>query len=459
MGDKLDVNACSPAMGTSSDSTERIELTGKLDQGYGGVQQEAEDVEHGECDEDEEDDEHPAVLRDGFGPYLSSTLKELALGGSLNILLLCTPFAFVSYYSEWNEAVTFIISLLALCPFAERISFVTEDMSKYTTDTLGGLLNASFGNITELVVSIFALKKGLIRVVQVSMIGSVLSNLLLVLGSAFLAGGFRHKEQKFNSTAAVTNSSMLIVLLFGLFFPALHSITLGETSGVNNVNVEALVANATSAEVSSFAINLDLSRYISILMLILYGLSIFFQLKTHTYMFEGQEEDDDEPPILGVWGGIFWMGFTTFFITFLSAFIVDTIEKAAENLGCPMLWITAIPLPIVGNAAEHAAAIIFGYKNKMDISIGIAVGSAVQIAIFVIPLCVMMGWWMDQPMSLNFHAFETISSLLTCIMVAIMIQDGNSTWLKGAMLVVSYLILGGAFWAQGDDEGNTRGGF
>jgi len=117
-----------------------------------------------------------------------------------------------------------------------------------------------------------------------------------------------------------------------------------------------------------------------------------------------------------------------------------------------MLWITAIPLPIVGNAAEHAAAIIFGYKNKMDISIGIAVGSAVQISVFVIPLCVIMGWWMDQPMSLNFHTFESVSVLLTCIMVAIMIQDGNSTWLKGAMLVLSYCILAGAFWAQGREE-------
>jgi len=395
----------------------------------------ANPVEHG--DEDDEDEEFPAVLADGWGPYLSSTLKELAFGGALNPLLLCTPVAFVSYYAGWNEAATFILSLLALCPFAERIAFVTEDFSKYTNDTVGGLINASMGNITELVVSIFALKKGLLRVVQVSMLGSVLSNLLLVLGSAFLAGGVRHKEQKFHSTAAVTNSSMLIMLMFALFFPALHGVSTGQYS-----------SDGDQPTID----DLPLSRYISVLLLILYCLSIVFQLKTHTYMFEGQEDDDDEPPKLGFWGGIFWMCVTTFFITFLSAFIVNTIEQAAENLGCPMLWITAVPLPIVGNAAEHAAAVIFGYKNKMDISIGIAVGSAVQISIFVIPLCVIMGWWMDQPMSLNFHVFETISCLMTVIMVSIMIQDGNSTWLKGAMLVFCYFILAGAFWVQGLDE-------
>ena len=148
------------------------------------------------------------------------------------------------------------------------------------------------------------------------------------------------------------------------------------------------------------------------------------------------------------------MCFTTFFVTFLSAFIVDTIEQAAENLGCPMLWIAVVPPLIVGNAAEHAAAVIFGYKNKMGISIGIAIGSTVQISIFVIPLCtcVVMGWWMHKPMSLNVHVFETISCLMIVIMVSIMIQDGTSTWLKGAMIVFCYFISAGAFWVQGLDE-------
>jgi len=445
---------------------ENVPLSAMNQNTYGGVIEKGDDVEAQplfEKEEGEKDgkggdegcdggDDFPDVLRDGWGPYLKSTCYELAFGGMLNILLLCTPFAFISYYANWNPAATFILSLLALCPFAERISFVTEDMAKYTNDTVGGLLNASFGNITELVVSIFALNKGMLRVVQVSMLGSVLSNLLLVLGSAFLVGGIRHKEQTFSSSAAVTNSSMLIVLLFGLFFPVLHHATLKETS------IDPYTPNATHSVTApnEMDIDLGLSRYISILMLCLYGLSIFFQLKTHTYLFEGQEDDDDEPPVLGVWGGIFWMCFTTFFITFLSAFIVNTIEEASENMGCPILWVTAIPLPIVGNAAEHAAAIIFGWKNKMDISIGIAVGSAVQISIFVIPLCVMMGWWMDQPMSLNFHVFETVSTLLTCIMVAIMIQDGQSTWLKGAMLIMCYCILAGTFWAQGEQEVHTN---
>ena len=411
-----------------------------------------------------------------MGEYLQETLTELLFGSKMNMLMVFTPFAFVSAAANWSESVTFVFALLALCPFAERISFVTEDVAKYTNDTLGGLLNASFGNITELIVSVFALQAGLIRVVQVSMLGSILSNLLLVLGTAFLAGGIRNKEQSFNKTAAVgtlppftsppssdglaswrspsssrlyvlcfmvshtchiltpsrspthgltrwlgyqgTNLGLLVVAILTLALPATLSAThdgAGDTTPVLALNGTSVVMESVEGGDSP----LWLSRLISIVMLGLYGLLIYFQLVTHTYIFEGQEDDEDEPPILGFWGGVFWLGVITIFISLLSDLIVDAIEGAARDLGVPILFLSAILVPIVGNAAEHAAAIIFAFRNKMEIALGIAVGSSVQIAVFVIPLCVIMGWFMGVPMSLDFHIFETICSVLTVLLVAV----------------------------------------
>jgi len=169
-------------------------------------------------------------------------------------------------------------------------------------------------------------------------------------------------------------------------------------------------------------------------------------MKTHSHLFEGQEEADDEPAILGFWGAIVWMAILTIFIAFLSEFIVDAINGAAVGLGVPVLFIGTILLPIVGNAAEHAAALIFAYRNKMDICLGIAIGSASQIALFVIPFSVVISWMMGRPLSLDFQIFETAVIIITVIIVAFNIQNGESDWLKGAMLLVAYIIIGASFW-------------
>lgn len=425
---------------------------------------------------------NPRVLAKGVGHYLRTTLSEMFFGSKMNCLLVFTPFAFIAKWAAWGDEYTFVFALLALVPFAERVSFVTEDVAKYTNQTLGGLLNATFGNVTELVVCFFALQDGLLRVVQVSMLGSVLSNLLLVLGSAFLVGGIGHKEQKFNKVAAVTNSGLLIVAVLALSLPSILDAThegSGKVQIYNTTALSTLVARGADGS-ASVVVDSDgklpswlhgtgnleteerqggdaplwLSRFISSVMLVLYGMLILFQLETHTYIFEGADgdEDEDEPGILGLWGGIFWLAFITFFISALSDNIVDTIVGAAAKMDVPILFLSGILVPIVGNAAEHAAAIIFAYKNKMEICLGSAVGSAVQISVFVIPLTVMIGWAMGQPMTLNFHIFETAVLLIACIGTSFLLMDGRSHWLKGVTLIFSYIMVAAAFWAHADPK-------
>lgn len=440
-----------------------------------GLDGEAETFLSDEGGSRSKEDDDPCA--EGLAQYFRTSLSALFLGTDdqpalLNVLMVSIPLAFVSRLCGWGEAWVFLSALVGLIPLAERISFVTEDVAKYTNQTLGGLLNATFGNITELVVCIFAIRAGLFRVVQLSMLGSVLSNLLLVLGSAFLIGGCRHKEQNFNRSAAVTNTGLLIFAVLALSLPSILDETHSGAGGVHAeivANHSVLVAQHQMPKIRSPAwlrangsleaenrpggdAPLWYSRFIALCMLIMYVLLIFFQLVTHTHLFEGEEDEEDEPGILGFYGGIFWLGVITVFIATLSQWIVDTIEGAAASLGMPILFISGILVPIVGNAAEHAAAIVFAYRNKMEIALGSAVGSAVQISVFVIPLCVVIGWMMDKPMTMNFHFFETSTMLLTSISIAIILMDGKANWLKGSMLLLGYCIIGAGFWAHADPD-------
>lgn len=337
---------------------------------------------------------HPDVLADGWGAYLRRSIGTLLFEEKLNILMLvraprgrrgsprparrrarqppparrrapasppaaqATPFALMARRLGVGEGLTFILALVAIAPFAERLSFVTEQLALYTNETLGGLLNATFGNVTELIVSVFALRAGMYHIVQVNLLGSVLSNLLLVLGMALFFGGLKFESQTFNRNAASMNSSLLLLATMGVLFP-------------------------TSLALAGDALRDDsallLSRVMSVLLLLVYGAFLVFQLGTHRHLFDGQDDDEaDEEHVLGFWGAIFWLGAITAVIAVLSEVMVDAIEGAAASWGVPDIFIGVIVIPIVGNAAEHAAAVIFALKNKMDLALGIAVGSATQ---------------------------------------------------------------------------------
>jgi len=312
--------------------------------------------------------QHPGVLQHGFRAYLCRSLRILLVGTPgdrpwLNALLLLVPFVFMSNSFGWGNGVTFALALLAICPFAERLNFVTEDLTKYTNATLGGLLNASFGNVTEMIVSIMAMRKGELWIIQASMLGSILSNLLLVLGSAFFVGGCRrHRSvgtgsilQKFNLHAANVNISLLLLCVAAFSLPSILVSDLAAPGwealpSVDNVSVDATPAGKSYSVVAA------------VFLLLVYALYLLFQLKTHRDIFDDDDDDDDtDPPVLGFWGAMWWLGVATIFISFLSDILVDSFTSATGGIGIPDVFVWTILVPIVGNAAEHASAVIFAY--------------------------------------------------------------------------------------------------
>lgn len=421
----------------SNDDEETLDLQDReVEASNEGGEEKDSDGEEGE----KEEKEVRSVLADGWGVYLKRSLKELVLGSKMNILLVFIPFAILSKYVPWTsdvslrDAFAFFFALLALIPLAERLSFVTEDLANYTNDTIGGLMNASMGNVPELIMSIVALSQGKTRVVQLSLLGSVLSNILLVLGTAFLLGGWNHMTQEYNKPAAVSNASLLLLVILALLMPA--------------------ALNATGSLDEPISDVLTLSRIVSVLLLFTYGGLIYYQLKTHTHLFEGAEEaddDDEEEPVLGVGGACFWMAIMAFLIALLSDIAVDSIESAANTFGLSTIFISSILLPIVGNAAEHASAVIFAMRNRMEISLGIAVGSSAQVSMFLIPVCVLIAWPMGQGLSLDFRVFEATCITISIIICSFIIQHGESDWMKGVVLLVAYFIAALSFWFHQED--------
>eukprot|EP01018_Ginkgo_biloba_P033314 Gb_18642 [translate_table: standard] len=359
-------------------------------------------------------------------------LHEVILGTKLSLLFPLVPLAIVADELKLGHVWVFIVSLLGLAPLAERLGFVTEQIAFYTGPTVGGLLNATCGNATEMLIAVFALYHGKNNVVKFSLLGSVLSNLLLVLGTSLFCGGLANmkKEQKFDKTASGINSSLLLMASMCLMLP--------------------LVLHRSVSYTDTTVSTLNLSRVSSIIMLVAYGAYLFFQLKTHKQLYEeGQEtedEEDEEEPSIGLISSIVWLCTLTVIISVLSQYIVQTIEDVAESWGISVGFISIILLPIVGNAAEHAGAVLFALKNKLDISLAVAMGSATQISMFVIPFISVVGWIMGRPMDLDFHVLETVALFGSVIIVAFVLQDGTSNYMKGLVLLLCYFVIGTCFF-------------
>lgn len=376
--------------------------------------------------------------------YLKRSLGEMLLGTKINVLAPSIPICLIVSQLGFGHGYVFFFSLVGIAPLAERLGYVTEQLALHTGSTVGGLLNATFGNATELIVSLFAMRKGLIRVVQLSLLGSILSNMLLVLGCAFLFGGLKRKEQRFNKTAALVSSGLLLMAVMGLMFPA--------------------VLQSTHTELHGRESELVLSRFSACVMLTAYACYLFFQLKSHAHLYDerhceeggeeeeaaGGEREEEEEDVLGLYGCIFWLAVLTALISVLSEYLVSAIEGAASAWQIPVVFISVVILPIVGNAAEHASAIIFACKDKLDISLGVAIGSSTQIAMFAIPFCVVVGWATGVDVDLNFHIFETATLLITVLVVAVLLQEGKANYFKGLMLVLSYLIVAASFFVHSD---------
>ncbi|RDX75935.1 Vacuolar cation/proton exchanger 3, partial [Mucuna pruriens] len=374
-----------------------------------------------------------------------ANIQEVIFGTKLSILFPTIPLAIVAQCYGFARPWVFGLSLLGLTPLAERVSFLTEQVAYYTGPTVGGLLNATCGNVTELIIAIFALSNNKIAVVKYSLLGSIISNLLLVLGTSLFCGGLVNlrQEQKYDRRQADMNLLMLFVALLCHLLPMLY----------HYGDVSALYSADSS---------LQLSRAASIVMVIAYCVYLVFQLWTHRQLFEAQDEDDEEgdndseEAVIGFWSGFAWLVGMTVIIAVLSEYVVQTIEDASDSWGLSVSFLSIILLPIVGNAAEHAGAIIFAFKNKLDISLGVSLGSATQISMFVVPLCVIIAWILGIKMDLDLNLLETGSLALAIITTAFALQDGTSHYMKGLVLILFYIVIGACFFVQRTPSSQTN---
>ncbi|KAK6459123.1 Ca2+/H+ antiporter [Scheffersomyces xylosifermentans] len=392
--------------------------------------------------------------------YQNTFIKTIVLtlkSSPVNYLLVFVPLGLAAGYLNWSPNAIFWINFCAIVPLASILAYATEELAEEVGETVGGLLNATFGNAVELIVSIIALKENQVRIVQASMLGSILSNLLLVLGCCFIAGGITRVQQTFNQTVAQTMSSLMGLATAGLLIPAAFHASLPEPKP----------SKGNPPPGSSDALILSLSRGVSIILLIVYILYLVFQLKTHKSLFEEQSQEADDGIItalpqdiehsqkeednhLSVFSSLSVLVVATVVVSFCADYLVGSIDDIVESSGLSKTFIGLIVIPIVGNAAEHVTAIIVAMKDKMDLAIGVAVGSSLQIAIFVTPFMVLIGWIIDVPMSLYFSTFETAIMVISVFITNLVILDGESNWLEGAMLLSTYFIVALAFFYYPD---------
>eukprot|EP00571_Detonula_confervacea_P011313 CAMPEP_0172298932 /NCGR_PEP_ID=MMETSP1058-20130122/1356_1 /TAXON_ID=83371 /ORGANISM="Detonula confervacea, Strain CCMP 353" /LENGTH=537 /DNA_ID=CAMNT_0013008227 /DNA_START=15 /DNA_END=1628 /DNA_ORIENTATION=- len=356
-------------------------------------------------------------------------LKEMFTENKINVLFVFLPLAYWSHAAKWSDGSIFILNFLAMVPLASMLGIFTEELAAHTNDVIGGLLNATFGNAVELVVAIQALLHNDFRVVQASLIGSVFSNLLLVLGMCFFCGGIKYPEQEFIAQGAVASIALLafsgLMLLMPEFF--------GEKGdeGDDGRDVE-----------------LTISRIGAVLMVLMYGQLLFFQLKTHVHLFEG---DNDVVALIPFHWALIGLVLITGMVTILSEWLVGSIDGFCVEFNLGRSFVGVIILPIVGNAVEHISAVSVAMKNKMDLALGVALGSAVQIALFVLPMIVVIGWLTDRPMSMKFPSYEVYLYLLSVIIVSLCLTNSRSNWLEGSLLVFTYAMIAIGIYFEKDD--------
>jgi Ca2+:H+ antiporter len=339
------------------------------------------------------------------------------------ILLLFVPVTLVAVYLNVSPLIVFFLAAIAIIPLAKYIGQATEELTVYTGSALGGLLNATFGNATELLIGIFALREGLVEVVKASITGSIIGNLLLVAGMAMLAGGWRHKKQVFNKTGALAASSTLLLCAIALIMPA--------------------VFLQTAPNVGKRIIG-ELSIFVSIFMLIVYVGSLFFVLYTHKHLYT-QEVGAYET----TWTkkkSIMVLLVATLAVAWMSEILVGAIKPLVVAFGWTELFIGVIFIAIIGNAAEHVSAITTALKNRMDLALQISIGSATQIAMFVAPFLVLVSLLFKTHMNLVFNTFELIAIVLSILIANLVVEDGESNWFEGAQLLMAYAIMAVAFF-------------
>ncbi|KAL7417354.1 Sodium/calcium exchanger protein-domain-containing protein [Mrakia frigida] len=423
-------------------------------------------------------------------------LRNIATASWFNVMLIFIPVAWALEFSGQSDTLIFVFSFLSIIPLASLLGFATEQVALRVGDSLGGLLNATFGNAVELLISILALVKGELDIVRSSMIGSILSNTLLVLGMCFFAGGLRFHEQGYGIRAAQLNISLLGIAVVAVVLPSAYHASFG-------------LGSFTQPEGQELADLLSISRGIAFMLLMTYVGYLAFQLWTHAYLFKTvtpfqrrrreaaaadsgpsppgsavfprphwipgsassssssssststcrsielddngdeiieEEEEVLEVPLLTRLQAALLLVVVTGFTGVTAEFLIGSIDGLTNTGGISREFVALILLPLVGNAAEHVTAVVVSIKDKIDLSLSIAVGSSIQIALFVIPVLVLLGWAIGQPLTLKFDLFETIALFLTILVVNWAIQDGKTNYLEGAILMLCYVIIALVTW-------------
>ena len=344
-------------------------------------------------------------------------------------MLLFVPISIVLYFMQVPESWLFVTSSLAIVPLAGLLGAATEEYAKYRGAAIGGLLNATFGNATELIIAIVAVQHNEIAVVKASLIGSVIGNVLLVLGLSLFLGGLKYKHLEFNPDQAQMHATMLGMAAVSLLIPALFV-----------RNVPGIVETAKNPQVE------NLSLGVAGVLIALYVGSLVFSLWTHESLFRGGEEEETEKPTWTKGVALTILFVSTIFIAVESEILVHSISRVVTQWHLSKLFLGVILVPIIGNAAEHSTAIVMALRNKLDISMNIAVSSSTQIAMFVAPLIIFLSLWMGHPITVLFTNFELIA-VSAAILIAVLISiDGKSNWLEGAQLLVTYIIVAMAFF-------------
>lgn len=392
-------------------------------------------------------------LRDGYAYGLET------YSSNLNILLISVPIAILAYFLKWGDTVIFISCFMGMIPLAMLLGKATEDIAEHTNETLGAFVNVTFGNAVELILSISALRAGKMQLIKDTIAGSILSNLLLVLGSAFFFGGLNYHEQEVLPAVSEANADLLSFAVFGLSVPSLYSSFVPESEQAQN-----------SRDLVSLLSSIGL--------LVIYSMYLFFQMRTHADLYDALPDESDalEPDLetsstqvdhdrlpeseqhqthasrhqskvasLPVAVGILvWM---VIWVAILSELLVDSIDSFSAAVGLRERFIAVILLPVVGNAVEHMSAVIVAQHNKIDLSIGIACGSSVQIALFAAPVLVVISWLLGSPhLMLNFEPFEIVIIGFSVFVVNATMRDSRTNWLEGAVLIMCYIIVATAYF-------------
>ncbi|DBA98929.1 TPA: hypothetical protein ACH3X1_014674 [Trebouxia sp. C0004] len=351
----------------------------------------------------------------------AKALYGLLTSSWLNLMLLVVPVGWICHFCHVNSIIVFILNIVGLVPLALILGEITEDLAVRFGPTVGGLLNATFGNVVELILSIVALTKGLYTVVASSLVGSILSNLLLVLGCCFLIGGYKYPTQKFSATVNKASCSLLFLACIAIVIPtaapALYSTAVLDDTAVYNI-----------------------SHSTAIILVLVYIAYLFFQLKTHRAMFNPEEEDEEEP-VMSLTAAVIGLSGVTVVVAISAEFLTDAISDVSTKSGLSQAFLGLIILPIAGNACEHITAVLVAYKDKMDLAIGVALGSSIQIAIFVLPVLVLIGWAIGKEFSLDLDPFLILILTLSVIHAHFVSSDGQSNWMMGLQLIGTYVLI------------------